>query len=190
MAVANLNLPSFPSFDVTEKDTLLIRWKKYINRFKSLCSAVGVVDDGQKVAMLVTYIGDEMYDIYKNIITAATPAFNDVVTAFETHFAPTVNPAYETYVFRQIRQNPEESIHQFFIRLKEQGQKCDFHNLEHEIKQQIELTTNNNKLRRYSFQHQTKTLQELLRTGKSFEDMKIYTETVEKQESIPVNVIT
>ena len=190
MAVANLNLPSFPSFDVTEKDTLLLRWKKYIKRFKSLCSAVGVVDDGQQVAMLVTYIGDEMYDIYENIITAATPAFNDVVTAFETHFAPTVNPAYETYVFRQIRQNPEESIHQFYIRLKEQGQKCDFHNLEHEIKQQIELTTNNNKLRRYSFQHQTKTLQELLTTGKSFEDMKIYTETVEKQESTPVNAIT
>ena len=128
-----------------------------------------------------------MYDIHENIITAAMPKFNYVVTAFETHFAPTVNPAYESY-------NPEESIHQFCIRLKEKGEKCNFqcnfHDLEHEIKQQIDLTTNNNKLRYYPFQYQTKSLQELLTTGKSFEGMKIYTETVEKQESIPFNVIT
>ena len=76
-----------------------------------------------------------MYDIY------ADPPTFDVMATFKTHFAPTVNPAYEAYLFRQIKQNPDESIHQFYIRLKEQGQKCEFHNLEQEIKQQIELTT-------------------------------------------------
>ena len=59
MAVANLNLPKFPTFDLTEKDTLKTRWNKYLTRFKSLCNAAGVTVDGQKHSLL-TYLGDEM----------------------------------------------------------------------------------------------------------------------------------
>ena len=60
MAVANLNLPTFPTFDLTEKDTLKTRWNKYLTRFKTLCKAIGVTVDGQKHSMLLTYFGDEM----------------------------------------------------------------------------------------------------------------------------------
>ena len=65
MAVANLNLPTFPTIDLTEKDTL----NKYLKRFNSFRKAAGVTDDGHKLSMLLTYIGDEVYEIYKNIIT-------------------------------------------------------------------------------------------------------------------------
>lgn len=59
MAVANLNLPKFPTFDLTEKDTLKTRWNKYLTRFKTLCKAAAVTVDGQKHS-LWTYLGDEM----------------------------------------------------------------------------------------------------------------------------------
>ena len=59
------NLPTFPTIDLTEKDTL----NKYLKRFNSLCKAVGVTNDGHKLSMLLTYIGDEVYEIYKNIIS-------------------------------------------------------------------------------------------------------------------------
>ena len=100
MSVANLSLPAFPTFDLTEKDTLKTRCTKCLKRFNTLCKAIGVNDDGQKLSMLLTYIGDEMYEIYKNIITAEEPTLAQVNAAFEAHFAPTSNPAYECYLFR------------------------------------------------------------------------------------------
>ena len=73
MAVANLNLPAFPTFYLTKKDTLKTRWNKYLKRFNTLCKAIGVTDNGQKLSMLLTYIRGEMYEIYENIITVEEP---------------------------------------------------------------------------------------------------------------------
>ena len=85
MAVANLKLPALPAFDLTKKETLKTRWNKYLKRFNTLCKAISVTDDSQKLSMLLTYIEDEMYEIYENIITVVEP--------FEAHFAPTSSPA-------------------------------------------------------------------------------------------------
>ena len=65
--------------------------------------------------------------------------------------------------------------------LKEQAAKCNFADNDREIKQQIELMTSNNKLRQYSFQHQDKTLQEILSIGKAFESIKLQTEKITKR---------
>lgn len=60
-----------------------------------------------------------------------------------------------------MKQNDEETVQQYFIRLKEQSSKSGFENVEKEIKHQIELYTTNNKLRRFSFRNPTKSLHEL-----------------------------
>ena len=178
MAVANLNLPAFPTFDLTKKDTLKTRWNKYLKRFNTLCKAIGVTDDGQKHSMLFTYIEDEMYEIYENIIPVEEPTFTQVNAAFEAQFAPTSNPAYECYLFHQLKQQQDETIHGFYIRLKEQGQE-----------EQTELATCSNKLRRYSFQNPDKSLSELLTIAKSFDSMKVYVCKVEKPDEHPVNAL-
>ena len=111
MAVANLNLPGFPTLDLTEKNSLKTRWNKYLKHFHTLCKAIDVTDDGQKLSMLLTYIGDEMYEIYENIITVEKPTLAQVNAAFEAHFAPTSNPAYQCYLFHQLKQRQDETIH-------------------------------------------------------------------------------
>ena len=115
MAVANLNLPTFPTFDLTEKDTLKTRWNKYLKRFNTFCKAIGVTDDRQKLSMSLTYIGDEMYEIYENIITVEEPTLAQVNAALGAHFALTSNPAYECYLFRQSKQRQDKTIHEFYI---------------------------------------------------------------------------
>ena len=92
MTVANLNLPAFPTFDLNEKDTLKTRWNIYLKRFNTLCKAIGVTDDSQRLSMLLTYIGDEKFEIYENIITVEEPTLVQVNVAFGAHFAPTSNP--------------------------------------------------------------------------------------------------
>ena len=79
-------------------------------------------------------------------------------------------------------------IHEFYIRLKEQGQKYEFTDLSRNIKQPVELATCSNKFRRDSFQNPDKSLSELLTVAKSFEDMTIYVEK-EKRDMHPTNAL-
>ena len=68
MAVANLNIPSFPKFDMDDQNTLAIRWEKYKKRFQNLCTAMNLTDNTQKLALLLNYGGDEFYDVYDNLV--------------------------------------------------------------------------------------------------------------------------
>ena len=79
-----------------------------------------------------------------------------------------------------MKQSSDETLQQYFICLKEEAAKCNFTDTDREIKQQIELMTSTNKLRQYSFQHQDKTLKEILSIGKAFESIKIQTEKITK----------
>ena len=108
--------------------------------------------------MLLIYMGDKMCEIYENIITVGepTPTQVNAALAFEVQFAPTSNRAYECYLFRQLKQRQDKIIHELYTRLKEQGQKCGFADLNREIKQQLELATCSNKIRCYSFQNHDK----------------------------------
>ena len=182
MPVANLNLPHIPVFDISEVDILSQRWTTYKKHFEILCNATGVKDEKQKLSMLLTYVGEKMYEMYEQIVPEdiTTQTYHGVLTAFDTHFATAVNYNYECYVFRQMKQLSDETLHQYFIRLKEQAAKCNFTDTDREIKQQIELITSNNKLRQYSFQHQDKILQEISSIRKTFESSKIQTEKITK----------
>ena len=78
-----------------------------------------------------------MYEIYEQIVRGdiTSQTYNDVLTGFDTHFAPAVNYSYESYVFRQMKQLSDETLHQYFIRSKEQAAKCNFTDTDREVKQ-------------------------------------------------------
>ena len=153
MAVKNLNLPTFPPFDITEVTTIATRWLKYKKKFNLLCTAVGVTENKQKLSMFFIYLGDDAYDVYENLLTPGEHTFEEIITLLDNYFQPKTNTSYETYIFRQLKQNTDETITQYYLRLKEQAAKCNFDNKDREIKQQIEQHTVNNKLRRYAFRN-------------------------------------
>ena len=131
---------------------------------------------------MLNYLGDEAYDIYENLLTGRLDEIYDTVIALlDGHFLPQNNITYERYEFQNVRQNVDENIHQFYIRVKEQVVKYDFGaTLDTEIKQQIILATNNNKLRRYRFRNQDIKLQQLLLHVKSLEDAESQATEIEK----------
>ena len=131
---------------------------------------------------MLNYLGDEAYNIYENLSTGRLDEIYDTVIALlDGHFLPQNNITYERYEFQNVRQNVDENIHQFYIRVKEQVVKYDFGaTLDTEIKQQIILATNNNKLRRYCFRNQDVTLQQLPLHAKSLEDAENQAREIEK----------
>ena len=178
-------------FSIDETTTTIAsRWAKYKLRFGNLCKTIGVTDDGQKLAMLLHYIGEEVFDVYTNRFVPGTDeTFANAIDVLDNHFKPKANISYEIYKFRNLKQQTDETTQQFYIRVKEHVMKCEFDaNLEKEIKQQIELSTNNNKLRRYSFRNPGLNLKDFLtyartleETGKEADDVE---QKVHKNEEI------
>lgn len=171
MAVA-LNIPNFPKFDLDDYNTISTRWEKYKKRFINLCVALNITDDKQKLALLLNYIGEEAYDIYDNLLVRdSDETLNNAIDIFDKHFNPKKNVEYEVYLFRKLKQNEGETIHQFYVRVKQQANRCDFNTrIEQEIKQQLILSRCNNKLRKYAFKNTELTLQEFLTYANSLED--------------------
>ena len=175
-------LPAFPPFSLDEYGTIFTRWRKYKKSFENLVLAWNVQDGTQKKTLLLNYLDDEACNVYENLSTGRPDeTYDAVITLLDRHFSPQNNITYERYVFQNVRQNIGENIHQFYIRVEEQPVKCDFGaTLDTEIKQQIILATNNNKLRRYCFRNQDVTLQQLLLHPKSLEMQKFKLERSRK----------
>ena len=123
--------------------------------------------------MFLTYVGDEVYDVYENVVTEEETAYDQVMRKLDEYFKPKINISYETYLFRLLKQNEEESLQQFHVRLKEQATKCNFFDSESEIKQQIELFTKEPKLRLYAFRNPENNLQDLLMVRADIEGSRI-----------------
>ena len=67
------------------------------------------------------YIGEEAYEVYENLTTGAEDeTYEAVINLLDGQFAPKNNISYERYLFRNFKQNSNEKIHQFYIRVKQQ----------------------------------------------------------------------
>ena len=59
--------------------------------------------------MFLTYLGDDAYDVYETSVTPGEHTFDEVINILDAYFKPKTNRSYETYVFRKMRQNVNET---------------------------------------------------------------------------------
>ena len=176
-AAVSVSLPAFPQFDVEEFSTVAVRWTKYKKRFENLCIALNVSNDKQKLAMMLTYAGERVNDIFESLLGDKDETYENAIQLLDAHFKPQSNISVEIYNFRQLMQLSDEKLHQYYTRLRTQALKCDFkEQLEVELKRQIEHGTNMPLLRRHSFRKPELTLEQLLMYGKDLEDTEFRTE--------------
>lgn len=113
-------LPSFPFFDAraTDANNVGTEWLKWVKRFENFIVACGITADARKTALLLHYVGEEVYDIYCSLpdppaaATAstvsstggssnATPLYTTACKKLDGYFAPRVNTTFDIYRFRQ-----------------------------------------------------------------------------------------
>ena len=132
------SLPDFPPFDTESEPTSLgIKWKKWILRLENLFVALDIKDKVRQKALLLHYGGANLSDIYYTLASEDDKEYQQVKEKLEAHFEPKVNVTFETYNFRQLAQEQDESVDKFVTRLREAANRCDFHDKEREIKDQI-----------------------------------------------------
>lgn len=160
-----INLPPFPPFQVhAEEQSAGTRWRKYLAKFENLLTALNIVNDDRKKAMLLHYIGEEAYDIYDSFSDekkgkGATVTVGDVTRPNEypvlkqsltDYFTPKANTSYEVFKFRQAKQNAGEAIDSYYTRLRTLASTCEFHNADNEILGQVMQGCTSTRIRRWA----------------------------------------
>ena len=124
-----------------------MNWKKWTNKLKNLFIALDIDNAKQKKALLLYYGGDRLSDIY-NTLGDTAETYVAAKTLLDGYFEPNKNLTYEVYNFKKLYQNEDEPINSYVSRLRETDNRCDFHDIAREIKDQIVLHGKSEKLRR------------------------------------------
>ena len=192
-------LPNFPEFEVhADQSTIALRWQKWTARFSNLMVAMAIDDGERKKALLLHYAGEAVNDIFDTLSDAETEAEGDeeededpcqkAIQALTNHFTPQRNTEYEVYVFRQTKQEANESITEFHTRLRQLARTCEFQDVDREIKTQIVQSCTSHKLRMKALENPQLTLAQLLAAGKAIELSKMQADKLEEKPG--VNALT
>ena len=181
-----MNLPPFESFNIEDNASLGPRWKKYLARFELLVTATDLGGQpARKRALLLHYAGEQVFEIYDTFTDQQKGEDNEegyqrLKTSLSEYFEPKKNIDYEVFVFRQAKQEQNETTDSFCTRLRKLASTCDFQDTNREIKSQIITGCRSNRLRRRGLRD-TCTLDELLQQARSLELADHRAEEMEKE---------
>ena len=123
MAV-KLDLAPLPPFDPTSEPSAMgQRLKSWTKRFQTYVAAVNITDDKQKRVLLLYQAGPVTEEIFDTLSDTG----NDYKTAqakLDEYFTLKKNVAYDVFQFRQVVQQPDETVDQFATWLWWQATNC------------------------------------------------------------------
>ena len=183
-------LPYFPSFDLSDRDTVGLRWKKWVRRFEQLMDGLTITNAGRKKSLMLHYAGEEVDDICDTltipdpVVANHEDAYTVVRTALNDYFIPQMNPEYGIYEFRLRTQEPGETLDMYVTELKKLAKYCEFgENLNRELKSQIIQSCKSSKLRTQALENKDWTLKQILDKGRSMEISQHQANTIERGEA-------
>ena len=144
------------------------KWKAWINRLEIYFAALGVVD-GRKRPLMLHLVGESICDIAQSIPEATPKTYETLKAALSAHFKPMVNPDYELFMLRQAQQKPDESVDEFYTRLKKLASTCTLPDVPHELRAQFIQGCASNKLREKILQDSRVSMEDILTLGRSKE---------------------
>jgi len=99
-----------------------------VKKFKLHARANNITDDGIKVALLLDRAGRHAQTLFYAITgpNADEQTFDETIALFDAKFERKPNLLYERSLFSALRQQKEESVAQFELRLREKADVCEF----------------------------------------------------------------
>ncbi|XP_023248186.1 uncharacterized protein K02A2.6-like [Copidosoma floridanum] len=112
-------------------------WNIYCERLEQYFHANGVSAES-RVSVLITTIGLEVYKTLRDLCHPVLPqnkAYAELCDIMKKHFSSQISVFHERKRFYQLRQEPFESVSQWYARVKKGAVNCEFENeLEGRIK--------------------------------------------------------
>ena len=143
-----LDLATPKKFSVSsDPSSVAQRWKKWLLSFDMYLKAVGVTKEEQKRALLLHVAGEEVLEIF-NTLTTEDSTCQSAIDVLTTYFAPKANIRYERYLFKQCKQQQNETVDTFVTRLKRLGDTCGYVDVNDMIVDQVIENSNSHELRK------------------------------------------
>lgn len=194
-----------PPFDFKQDENCGNDWKIWLRSFEIFAQANSIKGARNKVNWMLHYGGAKLQSIYyslsekvdsgsgesrKGPLAAGYVKFQpdneykQVVNRLNDFFEPKRNISYERLVFRQLKQNKNERIDFFMLRLREQAERCDFGDqLDENIRDQITTGCFSDALRRKILERENESLDNIMKIARIREVVSKQQKTFEYDES-------
>ena len=123
------------------------RWEKWIKQFETRLRFFKINETQDKVDALSIYGGETIANLIEILPEVRAPAgqedpddYDKIINKLNSHFVPMANPLLAEYRFGKMSQRPDESITQYYVRVKEAASKCEFDNADARILAHMTLT--------------------------------------------------
>lgn len=125
-------------FLCTDKSNLGPRWKRWLSKFELYADSKGLIlEEGtdknkqRRRALLLHSAGDDVQDIFETLPNTGTiKEYQKAVDALNNYFTPSQNKIQARHLFKMTTPHKDETINEFYIRLKSISKTCDFGNTE------------------------------------------------------------
>ena len=126
MASLLSGLAGIKNFNVHEDCTTIAqRWTKWVKQLELYVIASGETDADQKRALFLHMAGPDIQDIY-DTLSAFGDTYELAQSKINTYFEPTKDTPWERLQFRRTLPNPQETVHEYVIRLQQKAKYCEF----------------------------------------------------------------
>ena len=116
------------------------RWRKWRRSFHFYVTGKGLRDPPQLRALLLHLAGEAVQDVHESLnltFSAGEDVYARTLAELDKQFEVKANQPYERHVFRQMVQQPNETVAQFVTKLKTQAQFCNFQDHDDQIRDQL-----------------------------------------------------
>ncbi|KAK9729888.1 hypothetical protein QE152_g15675 [Popillia japonica] len=151
----------------------------------------------RKQNLLLYVAGSQVQDIFFTLPASEDTTSEDLykvtMDALDAYFSPKINTAYERYIFRTLKQEPNKTVEQFITRLKEQSKLCNYQDVDDQIRDQVIEKCRSSQLRRKLLEKGDIKLKEVSETARAYEAAEVQwsqMEGVSKSVTSTVNAVT
>lgn len=171
-------------------------WQSWLRSFEWYLKANKIEDDHEKFVKLMHIAGQKVQELFatlpvpesvnkvprgplKSTYMPHLTEYEMAVAKLNDHFQPKKNLTYERHEFRQIKQESDEKIAFFVMRLRKQAERCDFGDkFEDQVKDQIIEKCISKKLRLKLLSLGDAGLEAVMREAKAFEAVQEQSEAL------------
>lgn len=183
-----------PPFEFATDGNCAADWKNWLRGFEIYAEANKVKEPSDKLNWMLHYAGPKVQQVYyalpeqiggeqteiKSVSNCGplatgyvkfdTNKYEDGVSKLNRFFEPKKNISFERHIFRQLKQNKNERIDMFLMRLREQAERCEFdEQVDGNIRDQITTGCASDVLRRKMLERGDEPLDKLIQMAQMIE---------------------
>ena len=125
-SIRTIELPSYPPFNEHASPSIASDWEEWIEGLDAMFEAMQLTEERDKFSKLYHYLGNTRKTLKKlDSNGIAGKSYTDAKTALTSYFCPKRNVIYLFTQLYTMRQQENESMDMFYMRVKDQVEQLD-----------------------------------------------------------------